>query len=473
MQDGRAVAAAGCAVAAAVYLLWRRRRAEPAPEFTTWEAFDKWFEATYLHAHGFAFGCTVVVLNSDGVQHQRVFGGDAEDSIYCFFSTTKIVTTLACLQLRDRGLLSLDDPVSKHLPAFEAERPLDDGTGLPAMSAITIRQCLNHTSGLSYYWMDPPALTSVAEKEAGEWVLHHDLKCGKDNATIVDEFWSAKAPALFEAGAHYNYGPGHCIIAAIVEKLSGQSFEEYLQAALFRPLGMSETTYHLSPAQCRRLTPRCPLEMEALAIPWWLKLVTPRFTYPRQGVAYGQPTHDIHTEPHHVRGDSGLKGTARDWARLNRMLLNLGELDGVRVLSVASVLEMASTSVSGQLLEPPFGFQRGVVDARYKAPPREPAFRVCAADQFKIRPFNHFPGQTVGLGTLVIQDATRATCVPSAAGTAWWCGYSSTYFGFNPKTRVGVLLLGHQFPTTETRTQAFRDLLNAAHQADGADGVLV
>ena len=89
-----------------------------------------------------------------------------------------------------------------------------------------------------------------------------------------------------------------------------------------------------------------------------------------------------------IRGDSGLKGPARDWARLCQMLCRGGELDGVRVLSRASVMEMASSSVGGRLLEPPFGFQGGVATPRYQAPPTEPAFRVAEADEFKLRPFN-------------------------------------------------------------------------------------
>lgn len=416
-----------------------------------------------------------MVINKGGVCHRKCFGNDAEDAIYCLFSTTKIVTTIACLQLRDRGLLSLDDAISKHLPSFRSTRPLDHGNGPPSesQSTITIRQCLNHTSGLSYYWMDPPHLTSPAEKAAGEWVLHHDLKCGKDNATLVDDFWSQKAPLLFEAGENYNYGPGHCVAAAVVERLTGQPFGAYLHEHLFTPLKMSDTTFVLTEGQCERLTPQCPLETGALTIPWWFRLFMPRLTYPKLGVAYGRATHDIHTSTTHVRGDSGLKGSAHDWGRLNRMLLNDGMLDGAHVLSAASVREMATSSVGGKLIEPPFGFQRGVHDPAYLAPAPVPAFRVCEADQCSLRPFNYFPGQTVGLGALVVKDAARATCVPQAAGTAWWCGYSSTYFGFNPSEGVGVLLLGHQFPTTHTRTQAFRDLLNAAHEAESARGVLV
>ena len=78
-----------------------------------WARFDESFRKQYIRARGFAHGATVVVLNARGVQHSQTFGQDGDDTIYCCFSMTKIVTTIACLQLRDRGLLSLDDPVAK------------------------------------------------------------------------------------------------------------------------------------------------------------------------------------------------------------------------------------------------------------------------------------------------------------------------------------------------------------------------
>ena len=420
-----------------------------------WQSFDRAFEEAYINTRGFALGCTVVVMDADGIKHRRVFGTDREDQIYCFFSTTKLVTTIACLQLRDRGLLSLDDPVSKHLASFQCSRPLDDGSddSHTSTSTITIRHCLNHTSGLSYYWMDPPHITSPAEKVWGHRMLSEDLNCGLDNSEVVDDFWS-RCPSLFEPGEHYNYAGGHCVVAAIIEKLSGLSLPAYLETHIFGPLGMHDTTYLLTPEQRERLHPRCPLETAALPMSLFSRLFVPTFT---------DDAHDIHTQPTHARGDSGLKGTANDWARLNLMLLNHGALDGKRILSKESVLELSTSSVNGRLLEPPFAFQRGVTDPRYTQPPTSPAFRVAEEDQFELRPFNHFPGHSVGLGVLVVEDAQRATVVPSAKGMCWWCGYASTYFGFNPTSGIGILLLGHQFPTTQTRTSAFRDVINAAH----------
>jgi CubicO group peptidase (beta-lactamase class C family) len=416
------------------------------------EAFAAYFASQYVRTRGFAYGCSLLFLNEDGVQHRCQFGRDDEDAVYCCFSMTKIVTTIACLQLRDRGLLSLDDPVVKFLPSFRAKRALDDGAGGVAASTITVRHCLNHTSGLSYYFFDPVGITSAVEKEAAKHT-YVDLDSGKDVATLVDEFWST-APALFEAGEHYSYSPGHDVVAAIIGVLTGQDMQAYFEEHILGPLQMRDTAYLLSEPLRQRLVKQQPIEIAQVGVPRWSTWLMP---------ALPLSFRDLHFDRTRLRGDSGLKGTAADWARLNLCLLNGGTLDGVRVLSDASVAEMASSSVGGRLLEPPFGFQGGVSDAQYTSPPTAPAFRVSEADQFHCRPFNYFPGQTAGLGVLVVDQPERATLVPSARGTAWWCGSASTYFGFNPSAKVGVVLMGHQMPTSHMRTLAFRDALNAAH----------
>lgn len=137
----------------------------------------------------------------------------------------------------------------------------------------------------------------------------------------------------------------------------------------------------------------------------------------------------------------------------------------VRVLSDVSVAEMASSSVDGRLLEPPFGYQGGVSDdVLTRLVHSSPAFARPDTEQFLCRQFNFWPGQTVGLGMLLVDDAPRASLVPSAHGFAWWCGSASTFFGFNPLRNVGVVLMGHQIPALpEARHTAWRDAINAAH----------
>ena len=94
----------------------------------SWDDFDDFFQQKYIDSECFAAGCTVVVTNADGVVHRRRFGGHKDGSIFCVYSVTKIVTTIACLQLRDAGKLRLDDPLSTHLPYWLDEaRPTEEG----------------------------------------------------------------------------------------------------------------------------------------------------------------------------------------------------------------------------------------------------------------------------------------------------------------------------------------------------------
>ena len=93
----------------------------------SWAEFDAFFAEKYIDSECFAAGCTVVVTNADGVVHRRRFGGHKDGSIFCVYSVTKIVTTIACLQLRDAGKLRLDDPLSTHLPYWLDEaRPTEE-----------------------------------------------------------------------------------------------------------------------------------------------------------------------------------------------------------------------------------------------------------------------------------------------------------------------------------------------------------
>jgi len=425
-------------------------------EASRFAAFDAAWAKQYIgKTLGFRYGATVVFLTDKGVQHRREFGRIKHDTVFVCHSMTKMVTTIACLQVRDRGLLSLDDPVSKHLPSFLAGRPLDDRTSpLPrtqAKSTITIRHCLNHTSGLSYYWMDPPTVRSPAEKG-----LESAAKIAGGQGTRMD--FLSTSLALFEAGEHWQYASAHNIIAAIIEKVSGQSIEDFFQENIFKPLGMVDTTFVPSAAQRARMAKKMPVNTGVFKpyVGACMRAMMPRIIW--------FPIDDVLTKEQ-AKGDGGLKGTASDWARLNLMLLNGGELDGVRVLSEESVTEMSSSSVDGKLLEPPFSFQGGVADEASRGPVTKPSFRVDSAT--KCRGANIYPGQTMGLGVTVVQDPAKAELVPNARGYAGWEGIASTFFGYNPKAKVGVLVMGQQmFPSGAgvTRSFAYRDAINAAHE---------
>ena len=423
----------------------------------SWEAFDAYFQAKYIDTEVFAGGATVVISDKQGVVHRRVFGDHKEDSVYCAYSVTKIVTTVACLQLRDEGKLDLDDPMSKHLAGWvDAERPAEPGV---TAKPITIRHCLNHTSGLSYYVFDQP-MHSALERTA----CKAKDKLSKPTLAELSSWIGKEGPVAFEPGQQFFYADAHNSVAAIIEQISGLDYETYLQQKIFGPLGMVDTTFLTSTAQRARYN-KAPVDTKYLA-PKWLLPVLPKFLH---------LIHDLHDKPHMPRGDGGLKGSMDDWTKLNRCLLNGGELNGVRVLSAKSVTEMCTSSVGGREMVAPFTY---TANEKLSIDPASPGWGfppehvdTCIG---KVRPY-HFAGQTIGLGALVVADPKKATLVERAVGTSWWCGAASTFFGFHPTAKLGVLVYGAHWtcfggkgaskgvPGT-TRMCGFRDAINAAFQ---------
>jgi len=215
------------------------------------------------------------------------------DTMFCIASMTKPITAAAVMILRDEGQLSIDDPVSKYIPAF-AELPLRDGK---PKQAITLRHCLTHTAGLSGSQQNEGSLQETVEK-------------------------LAQRPLDFEPGAKWQYSPGLSVCGRVVEVVSGKPFAEFLAERIFRPLKMVDTTFHPSTAQQQRLA---------------------RLYQPGEGGKSLAPaTHWlVDLSPDSSPNPSGgLFSTAADIGRFYQMLLNQGELDGQRIVSAAAVREM-------------------------------------------------------------------------------------------------------------------------------------
>ncbi len=252
-------------------------------------------------------GGIAVVGTADGVI-ETVMGGHAdlaqkrvirEDDLFWIASMSKPVTACAIMKLQELGKLHVNDPVSKHLPAF-AE--LKDAQGKPI--SITIAQCLSHSSGLSEVPRD---------KEATMTSLDELAKC------------VATLPLVFPPGSQWRYCQSSINTAArVVEVVSGMSFENFLQKHFFTPLEMNDTTFYPTEEQVKRLvTSYRRQENHWQAVPLAFlagKSPTNRERYPR--------------------GNGGLFSTAKDYGHFAQMMLSKGEWRGKRVLSEASVKEM-------------------------------------------------------------------------------------------------------------------------------------
>ena len=235
------------------------------------------------------------------------------DTLFRIASMTKPITAIAVMMLADEGKLAIDDPVERHLPEFKGQMLVVDRSGgtvtLKAPSRpITLRDLLTHTSGLPG---SPPAGLA-------------DLYARRDRSLAEAVIAFSQRPLEFEPGSKWAYcNAGIDTLGRVVEAVSGEPYEAFLRRRLFAPLGMNDTTFFPDPTQLRRSAtiydrPKGDDSLRPVAYP---------LIGPPEGARYPIPA-------------GGLFATAPDLARLYRMILNRGILDGRRYLSEASVEAM-------------------------------------------------------------------------------------------------------------------------------------
>ncbi len=316
-------------------------------------------------ASGRAAGASAVVWQ-DG--KERYFGATgfadleakrpmARDTLVQIFSMTKPVTGVVLMQLWEQGKFQLDDPLAKYLPEF-AEMRFYAGTDAagaplykPTTRPILVRDILRHTAGFSYAMRSTPA--DAAFRAANPLDITNDLP----------EFGRrlGKLPLLFDPGKEWSYSVGVDVQALLVEKLTGVPFETYAREHVLAPLGMKDTAWTEPPSNLPRLAA----------------------TYVRGagGKLARQP--DARTQALNfgaqrrlTMGGAGLASTLDDYLRFSRMLLNGGELDGVRLLKPSTVRLMATDQLDPSVKERFFLPGKGAVGfgldfAVRKSPPQD------------------------------------------------------------------------------------------------------
>ena len=247
------------------------------------------------------------------------------DAIFRIASMSKAVTSIAVMMLYEEGHFRLHDPVSKFIPSFKdsvvaVAPPMNASTGtkyvtVPAKRPIEIRDLLTHTAGLTY----GDGLAVDAYKAAG---LHGWYFADKDEplATAIDRL--AKLPLQAHPGDEYQYGYSTDVLGRLVEVVSGLPLDQFFEQRIYRPLQMKDTSFFLLPEKTGRLATVYGLEQGKLA-------------RSDQGDYVAGPRKCF-------SGGAGLLSTTRDYARLLQMLLNEGELDGVRLLAPKTVELMRS-----------------------------------------------------------------------------------------------------------------------------------
>ena len=243
------------------------------------------------------------------------------DDIFRMYSMTKPITSVALLSLYEEGKFQLTDPLSKFFPAFADVKVL---TGMGPGGAmlldsprrpITIQDVFRHTAGFTYGFFGGSPLDK----------MYTDANVfGKDLDDLMAKL--GKLPLAYQPGDRWVYSVAHDVQAALVEKLSGQKFDAFVQQRIFTPLGMQDSMFRI-PADKKSRVPGLYASVKG-------KLVAD--TNPLGGANYGDQ----------VFGGYSISTTASDYALFAQMLLNKGQLNGVRILSPKTVELMATNHLS-------------------------------------------------------------------------------------------------------------------------------
>jgi CubicO group peptidase (beta-lactamase class C family) len=308
-------------------------------------------------------------LEAVGMQDVEAGTAMSPGTIFRIASMTKPVTSTAIMLLADQGRLDLSDPLSRYIPEFRfmkvaVPKKRNDGTSLPADSAgpydrvpayrpITVRDLLMHTSGLSYRMMGRPILGRLYA-EAG--VCDGLSPCDHSLAENVRRL--ARLPLLHQPGTAWEYGLNTDVLGRLVEVVSDQSLDVFFTERIFKPLGMNDTHFVLPEAKRDRLA--------ALYEPGPSGAIVRTGDGPTtKGGAIYAASFAYKGNTGYYSGGAGLVSTAGDYSRFLQMLLNRGELDGVRLLRPETVDAMTRDQTEGLSLwigahGPTFGYGFGI-----------------------------------------------------------------------------------------------------------------
>lgn len=338
-------------------------------------------------------GAVAMAASADSILYEgaigmRGAGADARmttDTVFRIASMVKLLTSIAAMQLVERGRLKLDEPAGNIDPVLAAPRVLTgfDDRGAPqlreAREHLTLRNLLTHTSGFSYPLWDTNVLRYVQIARSRK---DKDLP---------------RMPLMFEPGAKWAYGGSIDRVSRMVEIASGQGIDRYFRDNITGLLGMNDTGFTITAKQRAR---QARLHRRGA-----------------DGKLVAQPFEKLET-PTVFSGGGGIYSTAPDYLRLLQALLNGGSLDGAKILKAETVALMAANQIGN--------LEAGIMKTTNPALSNDVDF---------------FPGTRLrwGLGHMINADP-----VPGArkAGSLTWAGLYNTYYWIDPATRVaGVIMM--------------------------------
>jgi CubicO group peptidase (beta-lactamase class C family) len=333
----------------------------------------------------------------------------AEDSIFRIYSMTKPITSVAVMMLVEECKIALDDPVSKYIPAWEklgvyAGGFMESFQTRPPARPMLVVDLLRHTSGLTYGFHQNTNVDAAYRKlKLGDIGLDGTLD------EMIEKL--ATLPLEFSPGEAWNYSVSTDVLGYIVGKVSGMPFEVFLKERIFDPLGMVDTAFHVPEEKVSRFC-AC-YAIGALGS----KVVSekgPTLQDDPRTSPYLKP-------PSFISGGGGRVSTAADYMRFARMLLQRGELDGVRLLGPKTLTLMTANHLPGGVDLP----------------------------RLSRSMFSEASYDGVGFGLGFATTMTPAsTLIPGSAGDFFWGGAASTFFWVDPSEDLIVLFLTQLLPSS-------------------------
>ncbi len=354
-------------------------------------------------------GVVALVTDRKHVLYQGAFGvADvatgrplASDALFRIASMTKPITATALMQLVEQGKIGLDDPAEKYLPELKNPQVIESfnaATGdyklRPASRTPLVRHFLTHTSGLAY-----PFTSAI-------W---------RDFKPHAGETYPFGGPLLFDPGERWHYSTSLDVVGRLVEVVSGQKLEDYFHDHIFVPLKMNDTSYNVPEAKGPRLVAQQQRDGTKMDGPVVLQIP------PLVGLTIAKPI-----------GGGGLASTADDYGRFMRMILNGGELDGVRVLKAETVALMGQNQIGAVS-----------VPALKSALPRSADFTFIADGRDKW-----------GYSFLITTDQVPGKRSP---GSLSWGGINNTYFWIDPARGVAGTIMMQYLPFADAKALAVYD----------------
>ena len=373
-------------------------------------------------AEGDVPGIVALVARHGKIVYYKAFGmADNEakrelkrDDIFRIASQTKAITATAVMMLWEEGKFRLDDPISKYIPEFQNPQLLKtfdnattNYTTEPAKSEITIRELMDHTSGIGYGAIDGDERFRMIYRKAG----------------IIDAFTTepisieenikklAKLPLHHNPGEHFTYSEGLDVLGYLIQVVSGMPFDVFLRTHLFDPLGMNDTWFYLPQDKAGRL-----VAVQTRKDGQWVH-------FP---ITFYDPDYPIKGARRFFSGGGGLSSSAKDYATFLQVYLNGGQLGGKRFLSRKTV-ETVLANQTGDLM----GGKN--------------------ADRY------------FGLAFAVLNQEGQAKGGKGSTGTFDWGGYFNTSYFADPREQIiGILMKQTQGTTSDPTQDIFRQLVMQA-----------